>query len=576
MKHNRPTQILDCTIRDGGYINNWHFDKKMVREVYRSLSKSGVDFVELGFRGTERDFDPSVYGPFRFTTEEILREIVAGIEGPRISIMGDFGKIELEHLEDQKNSVADMVRIAVHKNKVFDAIDLLEKIKAKGYIASLQAMGFTGYSNREKRELKQAVRDSNLDYFYIADSYGSIFPDEMESLFGPFLELGTVKLGFHPHNSLQMAFANSLEAIRIGVDIIDSSIYGMGRGSGNLPTEVLIAYLEVKGNHRYNVLPILNAVDRYFVAIMNETPWGYQLPYMISGMFKCHPYYASELVKRKEYSIEDVWKALEIIEEMRPIGFDRAIVENLINKGVVGGSGSKSIVAERMPGAERATDEGQIRAVPYLSRHSGRDFLVLANGPTLKEYRGKIGRFIEKHDPVVLGANNLSGLFEPDYHAFNNKKRFAMYVDTVAPGSKLLLGENFPPETILEYVDRDYETLFFDNVLDNDFDIVAGRIQTNCRTISVLLLGVAIVMGAKQIFAAGMDGYLGKDSVLKGLFYDERMEPEEYQLIVERHHWNERFLFQIDQYVRNRELEGIHIITPTSHQRFYKGIDNYL
>ena len=573
MKNRKSMQILDCTIRDGGYINNWHFDTKMVREVYRALSKSGVDFVELGFRGTERYFDPSVYGAFRFTSEKILQEIVTGIEGPRISIMGDYGKIQLEDLEDQKNSIAHMVRIAVHKNMVFEAIELLEKIKAKGYIASLQAMGFTGYSDKEKVQLKHAVKGSGLDYFYIADSYGSIFPDEMESLFGQFLELDTIKLGFHPHNSLQMAFANSLEAIRIGVDIIDSSIYGMGRGSGNLPTEVLIAYLAIKGNHKYNVLPVLNAVDRYFVSIMNETPWGYQLPYMISGMFKCHPYYASELVKRKEYPIEDVWKALEIIEEMRPTGFDLKIVENLINKGILGGSGSKNRLIQDK---DRDTERGQKGAVPYLDRHSGRDFLVLANGPTLKEYRGKIQQFMEKHDPVVLGANNLSGLFEPDYHAFNNEKRFTMYVDRVAPGSKLLLGENLSPETIREYVNRDYEKLIFDNVLDNVFDILAGRIQTNCRTISVLLLGVSIVMGAKRIFAVGMDGYLGKDSVLKGLFYDEHMEPEEYQLIVERHQWNERFLFQIDQHVREKGIEGIHIITPTSHQRFYKGIENYL
>jgi len=573
MDNTKSSQILDCTIRDGGYINNWHFDKKMVREVYRSLSKSGVDFVELGFRGTEKDFDPSVYGPFRFTTEETLQEIVAGIEGPRISIMGDYGKIELDHLEDQKNSVADMVRIAVHKNEVFGAIDLLEKIKARGYITSLQAMGFTSYIAKEKDELKNALRDSGVDYFYIADSYGSIFPNQMEGLFEPFQELETIKLGFHPHNNLQMAFANTLEAIRINVNIIDSTIYGIGRGAGNLPTEVLIAYMNVQGNNKYNIIPVLNCVDRYFVDIMKNTPWGYQLPYMISGIFKCHPYYASELVKRKEYSIEDIWKALEIIDEMAPVGFHRPIMENLINRGVMGSLGRKNVFAHETQSEELPRKE--IQPVSYLDRHSGKDFLILANGPTLKEYQGKIQAFIEKYDPMILGANYLSGLFEPHYHAFNNKKRFAMYIDTVSPKSKLLIGENINPEMISEYVNRVYEILYFDNVLD-DFDINYGRIKASCRTISVLLLGVAIVMGAKRIFAAGMDGYLGKNSIISGLFYDESLEPEDYDLIVERHKWNERFLGQIDQYVRDRGREGIHIITPTSHQGFYKGIDNYI
>jgi len=283
-------EILDCTIRDGGYINNWWFEKGMVREVYRSLSKSGIDYVELGFRGTEKYFDSKKYGLWRFSTEENLREVTRGIEGAKVSIMGDYGKLDLEDLDDKKNSVVTMVRVAVHKNQVFDAIAQLEQIKAKGYITSLQAMGFTGYTEEEKHELKSALVDSGLDYFYIADSYGSIFPNQMESLFAPFQDIASLKLGFHPHNSLQMAFANTLEAIDIGVDIIDSSIYGMGRGSGNLPTEIILSYLAVKGNQKYNIIPVLDCIDRYFIDIMRDTPWGYQLPYMISGIFRCHPY----------------------------------------------------------------------------------------------------------------------------------------------------------------------------------------------------------------------------------------------------------------------------------------------
>lgn len=573
VEEKKNVEILDCSIRDGGYVNNWCFDKKMVREVYRGLSKSGVEYVELGFRGSEKYFDSKKLGAWRFSTEEDLREVTNGIEGAKVSIMGDYGKLDLEDLDEKRNSVATIVRVAVNKNKVLEAIAQLENIKAKGYVTSLQAMGFTSYTGKEKTELKKALKNSDLDYFYIADSYGSIIPDQMKGLFEPFLELGTIKLGFHPHNSLQMAFANTLEAIRVGVDIVDSTIYGMGRGSGNLPTEILIAYLVVQGNKRYNVIPVLNLVDRYFVDIMKETPWGYQLPYMVSGMFKCHPYYAAELVKCKEYSVEDIWKALEVVEEMAPVGFHRTIVENLINSGVVGGLNGRTVVPNKMAVEERTHEE--TRPVPYFSRHTGKDFLILANGPTLKEYQGKIEAFIDKYDPIVLGANYLSGLFEPNYHAFNNKKRFAMYIDSVSPRSHLLIGENITPEMISEYVKREYEILYFRNVLE-DFDIINGRIQTNCRTISVLLMGVAIAMGAKRIFAAGMDGYLGKNNVVSSLFYDETLEPEDYDLIVARHNWNESFLIQIDQYVRDKGQEGIHIITPTSHQSFYKGIENYL
>lgn len=570
----KQVEILDCTIRDGGYINNLRFDEKMVREVYRNLSKSGVDYVELGFRGSEKYFDPEKYGIWRFSPEQKLKKVTGGIQGAKVSLMGDFDKLDLEDLEDAKNSVATMVRVAVHKNRVVEAIAQLEKIKAKGYVTSLQAMGFTGYTGLETEQLRQALKDSGVDYFYIADSYGSIIPDEIQSLFEPFKEIKGLKLGFHPHNSLQMAFANTLEAIKAGVDVIDCSIYGMGRGSGNLPTEIMLSYLSVQGDSKYNVIPVLNSVERYFVEIMEKTPWGYQLPYMLSGMFKCHPYYAAELVKRKEYPIEDIWKALEVIEEMKPVGFDPEIIETMIKNGVVGSLGRRAILKSEEAGEGK--EDFLTQPAPYIGRHSGRDFLVLANGPSLKEYKNKIQSFIEKHNPVVLGANFLSELFEPQYHAFTSKKRFTMYAETVSPRSDILIGENIPEEIVTEYLDREIEWLLFEDVLDADFGIENGRIKTNCRTVSVLLTGVAVVMGAERIFIAGMDGYLDKQNIQKTLFYDEKFEPEEYELNRQRHYWNERFLYQIDQYVQRMGKEGLHILTPTSHKSFYTGIDNYL
>ncbi|MCK9376415.1 MAG: aldolase catalytic domain-containing protein [Syntrophobacterales bacterium] len=567
-------EILDCTFRDGGYINNWRFDKKLVREAYRSLSKSGVDFVELGFRSSEKYFDTTSYGPWRYSREENLREVIQGIEGAKIAVMGDYGKMDWEDLEDKSGSVVDLVRLAAHKDQIFNAMKFLEKIKSKGYLTSLQVMAYASYTDREKEELKRAVAASAMDYFYIADSYGSILPEEIEGMLGPFIEMENIKVGFHPHNNLQLAFANTLAAMRVGADIIDSSLYGMGRGAGNLPTEVLIAYLGVRGNGKYNVIPVLNCIDTFFEDLKKENPWGYQLPYMISGIFNCHPNYAKDLVKRREYSIEDIWKALEVVREMKPIGFKRSIIQGFIERGVVGSLG-KSVGRETGAGESKAPPV-ETAPVPYLGRHPGQDFLVLANGPTLKEYQPQIQAFIDQYQPVVLGANYLSDLFQPHYHAFNNKKRFAMHIDTVSPRSKLLIGENIPASMIAEYVQREYETLYFRDVLNADFDIRGGRIQCNCRTISVLLLGVAIVMGAKRIFAVGMDGYLGKKNLQGTLFYDEKHEPDDLDVNIERHRWSERFLQQIDRYIQDQGREGLHILTPTSYYAFYKGIENYL
>ncbi|MBO06292.1 MAG: hypothetical protein CMI58_04570 [Parcubacteria group bacterium] len=570
-------EIMDCTIRDGGYVNNWEFDKKLVREVYRALSKSGVEFVEIGFRGTEKHFDRNKYGLWRFTTEEHIREVTNNIVGAKLALMADYGKIEIDDFCYADDSVVDLVRIAVHKDNLKGAITLLEQIKGKGYEVSLNVMGYANYSKSERKNLVDLVKKVVLDYVCIADSYGSMFPDQIKPFFEPVLEIPDIKVGFHPHNNLQMAFANSLEAIRCGVHIIDSTIYGMGRAAGNLPTEIIISFLEKHGSERYNSIPVLNVIDRYFVALQSGNKWGYQLPYMLSGMFQCHPSYAKSLIDYKEYRIEDIWKALNIIKLEDTVGFSKSHLDKLINQGIIGGLSKVTDKEAWVSDNPRAAYRRLVGDpnVPYINRYENRDFLIIANGSSLKEYAPKIEEFITRYNPVILGGNYLGGLFKPHYHCFVNKRRFTSYIDTVAPESKLLIGQYITDDMIEEYTDRDYEKIYYIDVLNSDFQIKDGVITTNCRTVSVLLAGVAIAMGAKRIFCVGMDGYISQEN--KGFhFYSEKEEQDDKDMILERHLWNQKFIEQIDESLNDRGKEGIHILTPTSYKSFYKGIDNYI
>jgi len=570
---NKTLNILDCTIRDGGYINNWNFEKKFVREPYSALSKSGVDYIELGFHGTSEHFDDKKYGLWRFTKEESIKSTIKNLSGAKIAVMGDYGKIKAENIPEAKNSIVELIRIAAHKNCLQDAIKILEEIKKKGYKVSLNAMGYANYSKADCKNLVKMIKASSLDYIYVADSYGSMFPNQIREFFEPLLNIPNIKVGFHPHNNLQMAFANTIKAIHCGVDMVDSTIYGMGRAAGNLPTEIIISYLENKIGDRYNPVPILNIIDRYFLSMYKENPWGYQLPYMLSGMFKCHPNYAKALVDQHEYTIEDMLKTMEHVKKKNPVGYSSALLDELINSGHIGTFGEIDKNNKSTP-AKRSTKNKHSKksVVPYVNRHNNKDFLILANGPSLKGYKSKIADFISKYDPVVLGANYLGGLFKPDYHAFNNKRRFMEYIDTVAPESKLLIGQYISDEMVREYTSKNYENIYYLDSFDK-FDINNGIISTNCRTIAVLLLGVAIVMGAKRIFAAGMDGYKDIESLH---FYNEHDEKYDKKLIIERHRWCNSYIAQIDEYLLKNNKEGVHILTPTSYKNFYKGIDNYI
>ena len=574
---NEKVKMLDCTIRDGGYLNNWHFDLKLVRELYRAHSRSGIDFMEIGFRSTDKYFDPRQYGPWRFTPEALLSEVVKGISGPAVSLMVDFGKVDIEDIPDRKNSIASMYRVAVHKDKTLEAVELCNAISDKGYIASIQLMGIVNYTEDDFNQILESLKDSKITYVYFADSYGSLLPSDIKGILDRLAITGK-KIGFHAHNNLQLGFANTLEAIKNGVDTVDGTVYGMGRGAGNLPIEILLSYLEkTSAKNIYNTLPVLDIIDRYMLDLHKDLRWGYDLSYMLSGMFEVHPYYSKTMVDYREYSIEDILRTLETVKKLKPIGFKKEILDSIIQSGFVGipaiGKDSKSD-SDLIP----VQDLSEFGQVVYLERHSGRDFLVLANGPTLNEEKEQIAKFIKKHNPVVIGANYLGGLFVPHYHAFGNKKRFIDYVDTVDADSNILISNIFSDEFIKKYIDRKYEFIQHLPQLSTDFNISNGVVMTNCRTISILSIAVAIIMGAERVFIAGMDGYKQVDSFMKKSvhFYKESDETEDFEMLMEKHNWNERLLKQIDNYLISNNKDGLCILTPTSHRAFYKSIDNFV
>jgi len=368
------------------------------------------------------------------------------------------------------------------------------------------------------------------------------------------LALPNKKIGFHPHNSLQMAFANTIEAIHQGVDIVDGSMYGMGRGAGNLPLEIIVSYLQQRNPEKYNVVPILQCIDKHFLDFKKENQWGYQLPYMISGIFNSHPYYAKKLIDWREYTIEDVWNVLNNIKKRQTIGFSEDVLKEETEK----------------------TLTKHVKEKPnYLNKHENETFLVLANGPSLKKYRKKIQDFIKKYNPIILGANYLGGLFVPNYHCFTNKRRFMDYINTVDNKSKLLLGSDFEKDFIEMYTDKEYERLVHGYKPDGHFKIENGVIYTGYYTVSTLLIPLASVMGADKIYVAGMDGYKNIDH--KSVhFYKEKDETKDIQIELEKQRKSEKLLNEIQEHLEKSKLKRFKIITPTSYENHYENIDVFL
>lgn len=564
-------EILDCTIRDGGYLNNWNFDRKVVKELYRNLSRAGVDIIEIGYRNTPKGNE----GEWFTTPEDLINKLLGEISGAKIALMVDYREAVLSSIPDQEKSLVKMYRIACQKDQILDAIVLGEDIKKKGYLTSIQLMGIVDYTQDDFEMITDPLAKSTLDYVYFADSYGSLFPEDMCGYIKKLKSTGK-KIGFHSHNGLQLAFANTLESIKCGADIVDGTVYGMGRGAGNLPIEVLITYLEKALNHeRYNSIPILDLIDRYFLPLQKDISWGYCLPYMLSGIFEVHPNYAKHIIDCHEYNMDDMVKVLEVVKSQKPLGFNRSLIDKIISSGFEKPSDQEEAL---MHDDLELQNLKKNYPVKYKDRHKGKDFLVLANGHTLKKYRNDIGRFIDGYGPIVLGANYLGDLFVPHYHAFSNKKRFINYVDQVGDQSKLLLSSSFDEEFIAGYTKRNYETIVHLNRVSNQFGIEDDIITSNCRTVSALLIAVAVIMGAKRIFIAGMDGYKDRENFIsRGThFYEESEEAENLRMLMEKHSWNEKLLNGINSFLKAQDKEGLHIITPTSHKYFYSSINNWV
>jgi len=289
--------VCDCTIRDGGLMNNSNFSLETVRRVYECMCASGIQIVELGYRNSKTQFSPSEYGPWRFCDEDMLRKVVEGVEnrGTKIAVMQDAHKAVAEDVLPKEKSVVDIIRIATYVKDIDKAIYLSNSAIEKGYQTTINIMAVSHALERELDEaLQQLEQETRAIAVYIVDSFGALYSEDIDYLVHKFKRyIRKSDIGIHCHNSQQLAYANTIEAIIKEVNYLDGTLYGLGRGAGNCPLELLIGFLK---NPKFNIVPILQAIQDIILPLQKEMEWGYSIPYMIAGMLNLHPQEAIKLM----------------------------------------------------------------------------------------------------------------------------------------------------------------------------------------------------------------------------------------------------------------------------------------
>jgi 4-hydroxy 2-oxovalerate aldolase len=284
-------KILDCTIRDGGLINDHFFDDAFVRGVWEACSLAGVDYVEMGYKASKKVFSTDKHGCWKFCDEDDIRRIVGDLPGgPVISVMADTDRTDYHtDILPREKSVIGCVRIAAYIHQIPAALDMARDAHDKGYETTLNLMAVSTVQNRELCDALELVAKSPVLAVYVVDSFGSFYPLKVKELAYMYKSVlsGTGKqIGIHAHNNQQLAYANTIEAVIAGANWLDATIHGLGRGAGNCPLELLIGFLK---NPKFKVRPVLQCVQDQFVPLRNKLDWGYSVPYMITGQLNQHP-----------------------------------------------------------------------------------------------------------------------------------------------------------------------------------------------------------------------------------------------------------------------------------------------
>ena len=315
MSYAPDIKVLDCTLRDGGLVNDFYFTDEFVKALYQANIKAGVDYMEFGYKASKEMFDVNKFGKWKFCNDKDIREIVGDNKSDmKISVMADVGRCDFKKdILNKKDSPIDLIRIATYINTIPAAIEMIEDCTKKGYETTVNIMAISKSNDVDIDAALELLCRSSVGTIYLVDSYGSLYPEQVSSLAQRYLEIANKygkKVGIHAHNNQQLAFANTIEAVIGGVCYLDATVSGMGRGCGNCPSEMLLGFLK---NPKYRINPLLQFIESYIVPLRESgVVWGYDITYLLTGILNQHPKTAIQFEKEKRNDYNNFY--LELLD----------------------------------------------------------------------------------------------------------------------------------------------------------------------------------------------------------------------------------------------------------------------
>lgn len=523
-------KVLDVTLRDGGCVNDFNFGQADMKKILQAQEASGVDFIEMGYldenKGSEKG--RTQYISERVIPNTILKEKKQGVT---YVVMIDYGKYNVDNLRVKTDEDIDGIRMAFHKKDYYEIISVGRKIIEKGYKFYIQPMITLRYSDAELLELIELVNKELPDAsgFYIVDSFGEMRPNDMSRILNLVEHnlIPTMTLGFHSHNNLQMSYSNAIAMLQFPTNrdfMIDCSIMGMGKGAGNLNTELLLEHLNLYYGKRYKIAPLLEVIDKVINPIHSEFYWGYAPEYYLSAVNQCTPSYASHFYNKHMLPIDQVAELLGMIATDKKISFDKKYAEGLY----------------RQYNESKAVDD--TNEVEELRRQlRGKKVLLVAPGKSIIKAMGKIKENANCENVITIGLNTIL-----DFNDFILATRKDIYDLAVAKGLNIIVCSN-----ISKGGRGNVKILNYANWIEVDEDTHDSS--------SVIALNLMKACGVKEVVLAGFDGF---DININENYYNPNMRyPVTFEQVERRNNFHKKFFDRIQ-----KEGVVVKFITPSRYE----------
>lgn len=476
-------KLLDCTLRDGGYVNDWEFGHDNIVSIFERLVDANVDMIELGFLDDRRQFDMN---RTIMPDTECMRKIFGTLDRKQAMLVGmiDYGTCSIEHIQPCSESYLDGIRVIFKKHIRREAIAYCKQLKDLGYKVFVQLVSITSYSDKELLDLIDLANELEPYAVSMVDTYGLLHQDSLMHYFEILNHnlLPGIGLGYHSHNNFQLGYANCIEMLSHKVDrmvLVDATLYGMGKSAGNTPIELLAMHMNERYDKQYQISQFLEAIDSNIMNFYRATPWGYTMFFYIAASKDCHPSYVSYLMDKGTLSLKSINEILEKLEGDKKLLYDQQLIEELY------------LDYQKID----VNDEKDIEELKKV--FAGKEVVLVGPGPSVELESDKIVAYQKDGDKLVVSVNYLPDVVRADYMFLSNAKRYVQMATALLNANeetKIIATSNVTKTS----GSFDY-TLRYSDLLDEKAEIVDNSL--------IMLLKVMRSLGVRKVGLAGFDGY---------------------------------------------------------------------